>query len=82
MKKLFCSLALALCMSPMAQAQVQFDSGSARPNNPGAATREVNRQRVAPPPPRVYRKLVRCRDGSRRVASSCRRHGGVARRHT
>lgn len=79
MKKLFVTIALVLGSIGAAQAQVYFDSGSARPNNPHAARQQVERQR-AHPPVRVRERLVRCRDGARRVARMCRGHGGVARR--
>ena len=78
MKKLLCIFALLLASS--AQAQVYFDSGSARPNNPGAATRDLDRQGQVRPPVKVRKKLLRCRDGSRRTARMCRGHGGLARR--
>jgi hypothetical protein len=78
MKKLLCIFALLLASS--AQAQVYFDSGSARPNNPGAATRDLDRPQRVQRPVKKRLKLVRCRDGSKRFASMCRRHGGVARR--
>ncbi|HEU5434947.1 MAG TPA: hypothetical protein VFU95_00910 [Telluria sp.] len=79
MKKLLVTLALAFGTFGAAQAQVYFDSGSARPNNPHAARHQVERQQRAHPPVRVRQKLVRCRDGSRRVARMCRGHGGVRR---
>jgi hypothetical protein len=78
MKKLICMLALLLGSS--AQAQVYFESGSARPVNPGAATRDVDRQQRAPRRVKVQQKLVRCSDGSTRTARMCRSHGGIARR--
>ncbi|MDB5798786.1 MAG: hypothetical protein JWP36_2688 [Paucimonas sp.] len=71
----YLACALALCASQSAQAQVQFDSGSARPVNPGGAA-----QKVAPnatPRKRSKLRLVTCRDGSRHTAGFCRRHGGV-----
>ncbi|MDB5960068.1 MAG: hypothetical protein JWP59_1362 [Massilia sp.] len=80
MKKLFVTLALAFGTLGAAQAQVYFDSGSARPNNPHAARHEIERQHRGHPPVRARQKLVRCRDGARRVARMCRGHGGVARR--
>jgi hypothetical protein len=80
MKKIILSLALVLGSIGAAQAQVYFDSGSARPNNPGAARHEVQRQHRAHPPVRARERLVRCRDGAHRVARMCRGHGGVARR--
>jgi hypothetical protein len=61
-----------------AQAQVYFGSGSDRPINPGAARHDLDRhERVRPP---VRQRLVRCGDGTRRLARLCRRHGGVAHR--
>jgi hypothetical protein len=80
MKKLLCVFALILGSVGAAQAQVYFGSGSARPINPDAATRDIDRQERVRPPVRARQKLVRCGDGSRRVPRLCRRHGGVARR--
>lgn len=80
MKKLLCVFALILGSAGAAQAQVYFGSGSDRPINPGAAQRDLDRQQTARPPVRARQKLVRCGDGSRRIARLCRRHGGVARR--
>ncbi|WP_426103571.1 hypothetical protein [Massilia sp. TSP1-1-2] len=77
MKKLLCMLAMVLAGS--AQAQVHFESGSTRPINPGAATVQIEQQQRMAPRVRVQ-KLVRCRDGSRRMVRQCRHHGGVARR--
>jgi hypothetical protein len=78
MKKLLLTLALAFGAMGAAQAQVHFDSGSDRPNNPQAARHAVERhQRAHPPRPRE--RTVRCRDGSRRIARFCRGHGGVRR---
>ena len=77
MKKLLCMFALLLAGS--AQAQVQFESGSARPINPGAAMVEVPRH-VRVQPRVVKPRLVRCRDGSRRTLRQCKRYGGGARR--
>jgi hypothetical protein len=77
MKKLI--FALALLIGSSAHAQVYFDSGSARPNNPGAAKHAVQHQR-AQHVVKARPKLVRCRDGARRQARLCSRHGGVARR--
>ena len=76
MKKLLVTLALAFGAMGGAQAQVHFDSGSDRPNNPHAV-RHVVQHRAHPPRPRE--RLVRCRDGSRRIARMCRGHGGVRR---
>ena len=80
MKKFICVFALLLGTSAIAQAQVYFGPGSDRPINPGAAKRDLDRQERARPPVRMRPKLVRCGDGSRRVARLCRRHGGVAHR--
>jgi hypothetical protein len=80
MKKLLLAFALILGSVGAAQAQVYFGSGSERPINPGAAKRDLDRQERARPPLRARPKLVRCGDGSRRVARLCRRHGGVAHR--
>jgi hypothetical protein len=63
-----------------AQAQVYFGSGSDRPINPGAARRDLDRHERARPPVRPRQQLVRCGDGTRRIARLCRRHGGVAHR--
>ncbi len=77
MKKLLCILAFMLAGS--AQAQIQFESGSATPINPGAANASIEQQQRARPRVKVQ-KLVRCRDGSRqRLARHCRNHGGVRR---
>ena len=78
MKKLLCMFALLLAGS--AQAQVQFESGSARPINPGAAMVDVPRHVRAQPRDKVKPRLVRCRDGSRRTLRQCKRYGGGARR--
>jgi len=80
MKKLICIAALVLGISPVAQAQVYFGSGSARPINPGAATRDIDRRPHARPRVKVHRVLVSCRDGSKHISRVCRRHGGVTGR--
>lgn len=80
MKKLLCMLALIVGSVGAAQAQVYFDSGSARPINPGAARHDLDRQERVRTPVRARQKLVRCGDGSRRIARLCRHHGGVAHR--
>jgi len=80
MKKLFLTAMLVFGAMSAANAQVYFDSGSARPNNPHAARSAIERQHRAHPPARPRERLVRCRDGARRVARMCRGHGGVARR--
>lgn len=77
MKKLILSLALACASIGAAQAQVYFDSGSARPNNPGAARHGVVVERAAYRP-HGRDRFVRCRDGARRASPRmCRGHGGV-----
>lgn len=78
MKRLLCTL--ALLMAANAHGQILFESGSAKPINPGAATVDLPRDQRARPAVNKRQKLVRCRDGSRRTARMCYRHGGVARR--
>ena len=80
MKKLFCIVVLMLAISPFVQAQVHFGPGSARPSNPGAATRDLDRQARARPRAKAHSNQVHCRDGSKHSPRVCRRHGGVARR--
>jgi hypothetical protein len=80
MKKLICAFALILGSSAFAQAQVYFGPDSARPINPDAATRDLDRQPRVRPPVKARQKLVRCGDGSKHLARACSRHGGVARR--
>lgn len=75
MKKLLVTVALMLGAMGAAQAQVHFDSGSARPNNPHAVRHYAPPHRVHAP--RSRERVVRCRDGSRRIARMCRGHGGV-----
>lgn len=77
MKKLLVTIALAFGAIGAAQAQVHFDSGSDRPNNLRAGFHEVQMQHRGHRPMRPH--LVRCRDGSRRIPSMCRGHGGVRR---
>ena len=79
MKKLLCMLTLLLGGAASAHAQVYFESGSAKPVNPGAATSQVVRQPATRHYVKVSPKLYRCRDGSRRTAKQCVRHGGVRR---
>ena len=79
MKKLLLAFALVCGSLGAAQAQVHFDSGSDRPNNPEAARRAIVAQHRGHPPMRPRERLVRCRDGSRRIARFCRGHGGVRR---
>lgn len=78
MKRFLCLFIAALSLAPLAQAQVLFDSGSARPNNPGAAKRAVDRQ-AAPSRARAHSSHVRCRDGSIHTPRVCKRHGGIRR---
>jgi hypothetical protein len=76
MKKVI-SLAALLLIGSAAQAQVHFDSGSAKPKNPRAMQfneRQLHEAEQA----RKRRVLVRCKDGSKHIARVCRRHGGVA----
>jgi hypothetical protein len=83
MKKFICACALIIASvgsMGAAQAQVYFGSGSDRPINPGAARRDVDRHERVRAPLRPRQRLVRCGDGTRRVASLCRHHGGVAHR--
>lgn len=79
MKKLLVTIALVFGAVGAAQAQVQFASGSDRPINPNAAAHVYNVQ-YRGHPPRPRERLVRCRDGARRIARMCRGHGGVGRR--
>ena len=79
MKKLLCMLTLLLGAAASANAQVYFESGSAKPVNPSAATRQVARQATTRQYVKVHPKLYRCRDGSRRTAKQCVRHGGIRR---
>ena len=80
MKKFVVTVALILGAMSAAQAQVYFDSGSARPKNPQAAHNNIQKQQRAHQTVRPRERLVRCRDGARRIARMCRGHGGVARR--
>ena len=70
MKKLFCTAALMLVMSPFAQAQANFGPGAGAPDLDRQASSLVKGRHL----------LVKCRDGSRHLARVCRRHGGIARR--
>ena len=78
MKKLLCVAALLLATAPFAQAQVNFGPGSARPINPGAATRDLERQVRDRPAVKARHVMLKCRDGSKHIARVCRRHGGIA----
>ena len=80
MKNFFVAVALVFGAMGIAQSQVYFDSGSDRPKNPQAAQYKIQQQQRARPSVRPRERLVRCRDGARRVARMCRGHGGVARR--
>jgi len=80
MKRFLLTVALVFGAIGAAQAQVYFDSGSDRPNNPRAAQHALQKQHRAHPTVRPRERLVRCRDGARRIARMCRGHGGVARR--
>ena len=76
MKKVI-SLAALLLIGSAAQAQVHFDSGSAKPKNLRAMQfneRQLHESEQA----KKRRVLVRCRDGSKHIARVCRRHGGTA----
>ena len=79
MKKLLCVLTLLLAGAASAQAQVMFESGSAKPINPGVATQQVVRDTTVRPYVKKRAKLYRCRDGSKRTYRQCSRHGGVRR---
>lgn len=72
--------AALLSVTGLASAQVHFDSGSARPNNPDAASRKLGHRGhvIRHPPPRSNR--ARCRDSSVHTVRVCQRHGGVAKR--
>ena len=78
MKKILCVAALLFATAQFAQAQVHFGSGSARPSNPGAAARDVERQALPRPAVKARHVMVKCGDGSRHIARVCRRHGGIA----
>lgn len=80
MKKLLVTVALVFGAIGAAQAQVHFDSGSDRPNNLPAVRHDNRMGHRAHPPMRPRERLVRCRDGARRIARMCRGHGGMARR--
>jgi hypothetical protein len=76
MKKLFCIGALILGVSTLAQAQVHFNSGSARPIKSVSAPRDLERNERPQPRVKARRVLVKCGDGTRHIARVCRRHGG------
>ena len=76
MKRIAFLFILALGATPLAQAQVYFDSASARPNNARAAERNLDHRRAARG---QVQRTVRCRDGSRHTPRVCRRHGGIGR---
>ena len=76
MKKVL-GFAVLLMLGSAAQAQVHFDSGSAKPKNVRAMQfneRQLHEAEQA----KKRRVLVRCRDGSKHIPRVCRRHGGVA----
>lgn len=77
MKKILGIVALLLAISPLAQAQVTFDSGSARPNNPN----EANKHMVRKHPVKTVRHAVKCRDGSisYQRRHPCKHHRGIRR---
>lgn len=79
MKKLICMLTLLIAGAAPAHAQVMFESGSAKPINPGAATEQAVRQASVRPTVNKRVKLYRCRDGSKRTYRQCSRHGGIRR---
>ncbi len=83
MKKTLYIFAFLLTVSAAAMAQVHFNSGSARPNNPEAAKQAVVSKQAAVKKPRVKRPLayVYCRDGSRShsLQNVCTGHGGKRR---
>ncbi len=76
MKRIAILFILALGITPLAQSQVYFNSGSAQPNNARAAERNLDRRAAAPKP---VQRTVRCGDGSRHTPRVCRRHGGIGR---
>lgn len=76
MKKVF-GFAVLLMLGSAAQAQVHFDSGSAKPKN-ARAMQFNERQLHESEQAKKRRVLVRCRDGSKHISRVCRRHGGIA----
>jgi hypothetical protein len=80
MKKFLLTAALVFGAMGAAQAQVHFASGSDRPIDPQAAPHIYQVQYRGHPPRRPHERVVRCRDGSHRIARMCRGHGGVSRR--
>ena len=75
MKKLLYIFALIVTSSAAALAQVHFNSGSARPNNPEAAKQAVAVKSSA----KHRHPYVRCRDGSKSYSlqNVCTGHGGA-----
>ena len=71
---------LALMATPLAQAQVHFDSGSAVPRDAGPGTRRIARHEGAAAQRYTGAGKVRCRDGSRHIPRVCSRHGGIGGR--
>lgn len=78
MKTLPIILALLLTVSAAAIAQVHFNSGSARPDNPEAATQKVISKAKA----KRQRPSVRCQDGTLSYSRQnvCTGHGGARKR--
>jgi hypothetical protein len=75
MKTLSFTFALLLTVSAASIAQVHFNSGSARPNDPQAATQTVpNKAKI-----KRQRPSVRCHDGSLSYSRQnvCTGHGGA-----
>ena len=71
---------LALMATPLAQAQVHFDSGSATPRDAAAGTRRIARHQATTAQRPSGAGKVRCHDGSRHIPRVCSRHGGIAGR--
>ena len=76
MKRIALIFIFAIGITPLAQSQVYFNSGSAQPNNARAAERNLDRRAAARG---QVQRTVRCRDGSRHTPRVCRRHGGIRR---
>jgi hypothetical protein len=76
MKNLLCIIALFLTSSQFTQAQVQFDSGSARLKGPIA----VKANAIHKPYVKQKRIAVLCRDGKKTYSRQniCTGHGGAA----
>ncbi len=80
MKYFFILICTYFCINSAAQAQVYFNSGSAKPQNPESMKREIGQDHATKRKERAKRLLVRCQDGSRHTTRVCARHGGVAGR--